>query len=407
MSEKRRKLIFFWTYLEWGGAQIYFIAIMKLAKEAWDVVVVLPRTSSAELIGFLERIDVKYEFIDAVIDLSPASSIGAKVRRQFRRLRAELASFRYLLRFDLAESVLHIETPPWQSWLFLTALLLRRANIFVTFHNALPKSAAWRETIWKARMQLTSRFERFHIFTSNKDTKERFHGWVTDECWQKIRVTYTCVDPPEIQKVLSDVPERSVLRRGFGIEADRFVVLCVGRFIDRKGRWVFLDAAKSLIDANPDILFVWLTPQLPEGDELERVNQYGLGDNFRLVLSETVGSKREDILRFYCMADIFALPSYVEGLPIALLEAMALGLAVISTNINAIPEAVLPDETGLLIEAGDAAALARAILSLKNDEPLRRRLAASGKSFVLENFDERAASRIAIDAYEECFKDGR
>jgi glycosyltransferase involved in cell wall biosynthesis len=113
-----------------------------------------------------------------------------------------------------------------------------------------------------------------------------------------------------------------------------------------------------------------------------------------------------DVLRFFNVADIFALPSYVEGLPIALLEAMSIGLPSISTNVFAIPEAVIDMKTGLLIEPGRSDQLAAAILKLKREPDLYDRLRTEGTSFVLENFDERDAARKVIDAYERCFENG-
>ena len=72
MTKKKRQLIFFWTYLEWGGAQIYFIAIMKDARSDWDILVVLPRGSSPEILRYLDLIDVEYDFIEHHLDLTDA-----------------------------------------------------------------------------------------------------------------------------------------------------------------------------------------------------------------------------------------------------------------------------------------------------------------------------------------------
>jgi glycosyltransferase involved in cell wall biosynthesis len=121
----------------------------------------------------------------------------------------------------------------------------------------------------------------------------------------------------------------------------------------------------------------------------------------RIVHSPTVGKERVDVLSFFRIADVFTLPSYVEGLPIALLEAMALQRPSISTNVYAIPEAVKHLETGILIEAGDADALAEWILKLRDDPDLRARLAAAGREFVTTNFDERDAAATAIAEYKE------
>ena len=99
---------------------------------------------------------------------------------------------------------------------------------------------------------------------------------------------------------------------------------------------------------------------------------------------------------------MFVLPSFNEGLPIALLEAMALGKACVASRINAIPEAVTDHETGILVEAGDHLALAAAIRELKANPTLRERIARAGQNFVLENFDERDTARITVDCYDAC-----
>ncbi|MFN0140371.1 MAG: glycosyltransferase family 4 protein [Pyrinomonadaceae bacterium] len=406
MSESRRKLIFFWPYVEWGGAQIYVLAIVKEALPNWNVTVVLPRASSAELIGFIEQAGAQIEFLDFQADLAEAQTIRRKLQRHVRRVTVEIASFRYLLRHRLRDSILHIDFPPWQSWIFFAALSLRGANVFMTMHNALPNKPAWRVPIWKMRLQFVSRLRGFHILTSNKDTKDRLRGWVESKFWENIKVTYTCVNPPEIQRVLTSSFSKNEVREKHGIGASSFVVLCVGQFVDRKGRWVFLEAAKIVAADHRDVEFVWLAPKLPSEIEQARIDSYNLDARFRIVLSESVGSTHEDVLRFFRIADTFALPSFVEGLPIALLEAMALEVPSISTNVYAIPEACKHMETGIIIDAGDARTLADAVVQLKLDAQLRARLAKHGSSFVLANFDERVASSIALAAYEGCFQDG-
>lgn len=399
MTESKRKLIVLWTYAEWGGAQIYLLAVMKRAKEHFDITVILPRVSMPDILNFLDKLNIRYEFIDACLEASPAPSIAAKMRRQWRRIHAEWASFRYLFRYDLSSSILHIETAPWQSWVLLAALAMRRAHVFVTMHNIMPRSSGWRELAWKMRLQFVSRLPGFHIFPSNQDTKNRLKGWVSDKFFDEMEVTYTAVNPEEIAEASNSPLDVAQTRRKHGLDADKFLVLCVGQFIDRKGRWVFLDAAKQITAEHSDIEFAWLTPKMPDSADQAKMEQYGVGNTFKLILSSTVGDNRHDVLRFFRVADAFALVSYVEGLPISILEAMALGLPTISTNINAIPEAVIDDNTGILIEAGDSTALARSILKLKNDTELSARLANAGREFALSNFDERRVADIIIASY--------
>jgi glycosyltransferase involved in cell wall biosynthesis len=91
-------------------------------------------------------------------------------------------------------------------------------------------------------------------------------------------------------------------------------------------------------------------------------------------------------------------------LPISLLEAMAMGIPSISTDVYAIPEAVKNLETGILIEAGNSDALAKAIGLLKEDNDLRRKLSQNGRTFVLENFNEKTVAEIVFENYKAAFK---
>jgi len=403
MTRSKRKLIFCWPYRELGGAQIYLMAIMKAARADWDVSVVLPRTSGRDIFTFLDEMDVPYEVVNAFADLDPAPSIRRKLQRQFRRILVEISIFRLLLKYNLQEGILHIETAPWQSWVLLTALACRKANVFLNLHNTPTSPSSWRGLIWRLRMQFVSRLPGFHIFTSNLDTKNHFKSSFETAFWEKIKIVYTSISPDEISRTVGSPPSRSDLRSLHSIDPNAFVVLCVGQFIDRKGRWVFLDAAKTIKNADPTILFLWLSPNSPNDADRKRIDEYGLSGTFRLVLASEVGQTREDILAFYKVANIFCLPSFVEGVPGALLEAMAIGIPSISTNVNAIPEAIDDGDTGVLIAPGDPKQLRDAILRLRTDLALRERLATAGSKFVLDKFDQRSSAAIALEAYKECF----
>ena len=404
MIPNRPQLIFVWPYIEWGGAQVYCLAIIKLAKADWDITVMLPRNSQPDLIALVEGQGVRLEYLNGAMDLKPAPTLVRKLRRHRTRISAEIETFRRLSRFPLRESVIHIDFAPWQSWILFTALILKGGKIFVTLHNALAKQPLWRELIFRSRMQFLSRLPGFDIFASNKDTRTKLKGWVSSAHWEKIPVTYTCVDRIAVESISQEPFDREQYRRRFEIPVDKYAVLTVGQFIDRKGRWVLLEAARKAAQIDGDLVFIWVTPAMPNKEDCERIAQYGLGDRFRLILSASLGEGRRDVLRFFRIADCFALPSFVEGLPIAVLEAMALGIPSVSTNVFAIPEAVKHEETGLLIEAGDSDQLCKSILRAKNDRALSSRLSDEGSKFVLEHFDERMSARIAIEGFEACLE---
>ena len=389
-----------WNYLEWGGAQIYFLAIMKEAKKNWDVKVILPKKSSPEFLKFLREIDVECEFIDTQIVFAPAFSIGERLKRQWRRIISELETYRHLKRYDLKETVLHLETAPWQSWILIFALSLR-GNVFVTMHNALPIISEWKKFIWSKRLNFLLGLKNFHLFVANQNAKDSIKSLVTRENWEKIILTRASINPAEIEQVFQADFSRQKLLEKHGIPKNKFLVLCVGQFINRKGRWIYLEAAKKILEQDRQVHFLWLTPVLPSPEDNKRIENYDLSESFQIVLSESLGKNRFDVLNFFRIADIFSLPSFFEGLPIAILEAMALGIPTISTNITAIPEAIKHFETGILVEPGDSDALASAILDLKRDGSLREKLSKNGRKFILENFDERKSAQIAIENYKK------
>jgi glycosyltransferase involved in cell wall biosynthesis len=398
-----RRVIYAWNYTEWGGAQIHFLALMKEARKKHDVVVVLPLGTAPQFLGFLEAESVQYEEFDGGVDQRDAVGLTAKIRRHWKRIRSEYRMLRKVEAVGLDESIVHTDILPTSSLLSLVWLCLR-TNVFITSHNALPPVPKWRWWLWKVKFGLISMFDSFHVFCTNRHAAEYFRKLYTRRVGDEIRITYDSINPAEIDKVRATPIDRDAIVSRLGIPTGTFVVLAVGQFVDRKGRWVFLEAAANVRQQIEDVVFIWVTPQLPTDADRKRIEDFRLGGSFRLVSSENVGRDRWDILLFFRTADVFALPSYVEGLPIALLEAMALGIPSISTNVYGIPEAVIDERTGLLIEPGDAEALAKAILRLKRDDELRRQLSKDGRRHVIESFDERVAARTAVAEYESAFE---
>jgi glycosyltransferase involved in cell wall biosynthesis len=403
-SQSKPKQVFYvWNYLEWGGAQVYFLGIASRIKDRTKVNFLFPRETSRQLINFCENLGLEYEFIDTVADLKPAPGLKRKIERHWNKIKSEYALLKILEKFDFTGSVLHIELTPWQSVLALARLCRRAEQVFITMHNALPPVAKWRFYLWKLKFSLITRFDNFHIFPSNEDAKNSLKPFVSEKFLEKTKVTYTNVNPDEIDEALKSEINRDLFLEKFELPKDKFLVFCLGQFIDRKGRWVFLEAAQKVLKDSPDAAFGWISNSIISPEESAKIDSYGLANDFFLIRSEDVGREHLELMRFLRVADIYTLPSLVEGLPISLLEAMALGLPSISTNVYAIPEAIINGKTGLLIEAGDSGALADAIKILKNDRILRKKLAQNGREWVLANFNEKKVAEIAFESYREAF----
>lgn len=159
-----------------------------------------------------------------------------------------------------------------------------------------------------------------------------------------------------------------VLRRELSIPAEGALVGTVARITPEKDLATFYEVARLVTQKRPEIRFAVVGDGY--GDELSRAR----ADVARLGLAETVHftGHRNDLRDIYVSFDIFLMTSVTEGMPNTLLEAMALGVPAVSTDVGGIPE-LLPDgEGGFLAPAGAAAELAGLVLKLLDDDALRR-----------------------------------
>jgi glycosyltransferase involved in cell wall biosynthesis len=108
---------------------------------------------------------------------------------------------------------------------------------------------------------------------------------------------------------------------------------------------------------------------------------------------------RNDVSQLVAAFDLFVLCTNWEGFPLVILEAMAQAKAVVATAIDGVPEIVAEGGTGLLHAHGDARGLARQILRLMNDEPLRRKLADAGRALVATRFSREQFRRSVAELY--------
>jgi glycosyltransferase involved in cell wall biosynthesis len=239
------------------------------------------------------------------------------------------------------------------------------------------------------------------------------HGW-TAATW-KVRLNeavnklvnrwmdaVVCVSAGQAVKVrrAGVAPERTVvIRNAVGPEAfaepdadcrrllaswfatpPRLVVGAAGRLSPEKGFEKFIDAAALIAARRQDVGFV-IFGDGPLREALTRqIAERGLHGRFLLA------GFRTDLQRFLPQLDVAVLSSYTEGLPVAVLEAMAAAVPVVATAVGGTPEVIDEGKTGFLVPAGDAAALANRIGELLDDEPRRRAMGAAGRRHVAEHF---------------------
>jgi glycosyltransferase involved in cell wall biosynthesis len=152
-----------------------------------------------------------------------------------------------------------------------------------------------------------------------------------------------------------------------------------------------LAAAARLLKAEMPSLRVWLVGP-PDPENPASIPEEQLASWVEEGVLEWLGP-RDDVAALWQQAHIAVLPSYREGLPKALLEAAASGRPMVAADVPGCREIVIDNETGLLVAARDAVALADALRRLADDEVLRRRLGSAARQRVLDHFSqERIAS---------------
>jgi glycosyltransferase involved in cell wall biosynthesis len=188
--------------------------------------------------------------------------------------------------------------------------------------------------------------------------------------WDKLVLSRLGVDPKKF------APVRRAARTG-PVE-----IICVGRLVAAKGQHILLAAFERLVSEGRDVR-LRLIGKGPDRESLEAAAaRYGIAG--KVVFEGAVGIGR--VRQALEQADIFALPSFAEGIPIALMEAMAMEIPCVSTTIAGIPELIRNDLDGLLVAPSDEVQLAGALARLIDDPELRHRLGFSGRMRVEESY---------------------
>jgi glycosyltransferase involved in cell wall biosynthesis len=205
-----------------------------------------------------------------------------------------------------------------------------------------------------------------HVFAVSEDVRRtiRYPRWLPAMRMPPVETLHHGID---LRSVAGWV-DRLGARTEFGIPPDTPVVGTVANFRTIKGHRYLVRAASTVLESVPDARFVLVGSGPLEEAVKAQAAAAGLGD--RMVFA----GFRADAPRLMSMFDVFVLPSTHEGLPISLVEAMALGVAPIVTKVGGNVEVIEHGRQGLLVPPMAPEALARAIVSVLRDAPLRRRL---------------------------------
>ncbi len=207
------------------------------------------------------------------------------------------------------------------------------------------------------------------------------------EHWSKFVVSPLGVDP----ETFAPAPKPDARSAG-SAHGETFEILCVGRLIPAKGQHILIDAVERLMQEGRQVRLRLVGSGPDETSLREHAARSTAGE---CVVFE--GAINQDRIRdFYAAADAFCLPSFAEGLPVVLMEAMAMELPCVTTHIAGIPELIRDGVDGLLVPPSDLDALVKALARLMDDAEMREQLGKIGRARVVDLYDlRRNVERLA------------
>jgi glycosyltransferase involved in cell wall biosynthesis len=293
----------------------------------------------------------------------------------------------------------------------LRRLVARRSPDIIQTHNIkthffLRVSGIWKTTPWLA----------FHHGFTSENLRMRMYNatsrWSMRAAYQAVTVCEPFVrqleerglDRKRIRVRPNSVrayirPEQAAIeaaRAEIPAPPEARLLVTIGRLSQEKGHADLLKTFAQLrqMDPRPSHLVI-----VGEGVERAALEQ----QRTRLGLDGVVSflGLKSDVRPYYALADVFVLPSLSEGSPNVLLEAMAAGLASVSTCVGGVPETVTHEETALLVPARDTTAMAGAIQRLLEDPELRRRLGERAREAAETKFSPEEHCRCMIEMYQQ------
>ncbi|MGD0784738.1 MAG: glycosyltransferase family 4 protein [Sedimentisphaerales bacterium] len=188
-------------------------------------------------------------------------------------------------------------------------------------------------------------------------------------------------------------------RKEIGIPEDAVVIGIIGRLVEEKGYLELCEAFGEMIKTHDNVWLVIVGPDEPE--KADRIStdifkQYDI-EPWTLYLGS-----RDDIPELMSCFDIYVLPSWREGFPRSAIEAAAMSLPIVATNIRGCRQVVENGVNGILVPVRDAKKLTEALITLIDNPGSRMKMGQAGYEKAHREFDEKKVCQIVLDTYREC-----
>jgi glycosyltransferase involved in cell wall biosynthesis len=349
-------ILYFSNSALWGGVEEHICGLLRnLSRELFRAHLVCAPELYARFRLYSPE-DVK---ITPVTLFAPGDIRGA----------VQLARLIWLEKFQIVHSHMF-----WSSLFASPVSWACRVPVIVeTLHG----SEAWRKG-WKANYRIDRTVAHFvskHVAVCEFDA--RFLSDKKHVPTSKIAVIHNGVD---VSRFALPQHVRKQMRDALGFEEKDPVLIMVARFHPGKGHRVLLEAMRQLLNQYPALKLIFVG----EGDGETEVRS--LCEGFGLAHSVRFAGYQPDVSGWLRAADINVLPSYYEGFPLTVLEAMASGLPTVATQVGGIPEAIEDGRSGILVPPGNAQKLADALSALLRDAERRKQMGDAACARVSRHF---------------------
>ncbi len=296
-----------------------------------------------------------------------------------------MSVYRYLR--DSGADVFHLNLPgPYDGRMGSIAVLAKMAGVRVVTTEHLPMfKGPWRCQMAK-RLSRSSVDLVITVSDTNVTCLERIHG----------------IRGPGVHRVYNGVDlsvynpngDREGAREALGLTGEEKAVAIIGRLDPQKGHAMFLEAAERVSRAVPAARFLIIGEGGLKDDLQRAAGERGLASAVRFL------GYRDDVPAILQAIDVVVFTSRQEGMPFALLEALAMERPVVATNVHGLSEIIRDGETGRLVEPGASEAAAEAIVELLEFPDKARALGKRGRERVVSEFDRNTMIRRTVDLYE-------
>lgn len=306
---------------------------------------------------------------------------------------AALVEFWRLCR-RLRPDVVHTHNPKPGVWGRIAARLAGVPRVVNTVHGlyATPEDPWPRRAAVYALERIASVFSHAELLQNEEDLPVLRRLGVPA---RKLTVMGNGVDLTRFDPAAVPTGARAAARAAWGVRPDTLVVGAVGRMVAEKGWRELFTAVAALRDEGLDVTLVAIGPSDPAKhdalgtDELDAARAQGV----------VLPGWQEDIETRYPCMDLFCLPSWREGFPRAAMEAAAMGLPIVATDVRGCRQVVADGVTGTLVPVRDVAALTAALRTLAGDADRRRRYGRAARERAVQEFDVRRQVAASLAAY--------